>query len=625
MISHPGRETRDTHAVNGRRRAGVPKVSAKALSRAPTHFPTPRSDSHVHRLTRALTVGLCLIPLGASTPVPPSTFATFVDSYLDGFARRHPSIAAGNGIHAHDDRLEDFAPAAIAAEIVTLKAQRAFLQSKLDTTRLTLNEVVDRRILLGIIDGWLLEQETLKNWQRNPMVYAAALADGVHDLMTMESAPAPVRMRRIIAKLRATPALLTAARRNIHNPPRLFAERGAAMMHGASDMLGKDLDLAFATEPNRALRDSLRRSADVAIPLVNAYAAYLEREVLPVATGDVRIGGPNLARRYRSEELIDTPLDTMVAIGERALLASQQEFRAAAQALAPGADPQDTWRAVRRDHPPLGGVVAATRRIVDSLTAFVSSRGIASLPAGEHVNVAPALPFDLGFASMHASPPLEPVPVRSVFYITDARSGLSPAQQDEWLERYNFASLSNTAAHEAIPGHWLHSTYMRRTPGKIRRIWIGLNPFPQPSSGQDGWAHYAEQMVLDEGFGGGDPRLRLAQLSDALTRVCRLLSGIKVHTGRWSLADAQRCFEHEAYVAAPAARREAERATYDPTYGGYFLGKRGILKLRADYARRAGSSYTLREFHERLMRNGIAPIRAQRMLMLPGDTAAVID
>jgi hypothetical protein len=282
------------------------------------------------------------------------------------------------------------------------------------------------------------------------------------------------------------------------------------------------------------------------------------------------------------------------------------------------------WQAVRRDHPPMGGVVAATQRIVDSLSRFVAARGIAALPPDERVVVEPAQPFDLGFASMHASPPLERVPVRSVFYITDARPDMPPAERDAWLERYNYASLENTAAHEAVPGHWLHSTYMRRTPGKVRRIWIGLNPFPQPSSGQDGWAHYAEQMVLDEGFGGNDPRLRLAQLSDALTRICRLLSGIRVHTGAWTLADAQRCFEREAYVAAPAARREAERATYDPTYGGYFLGKMGILKLRDDYAARRGAAFDLREFHERVMSDGIAPVAVHRDLMLPGDRSPAL-
>jgi hypothetical protein len=579
----------------------------------------------VHRLVRALAASLCLVPLSASRLPAPGAFAAFVDSYLDEFARRHPSIAAGNGIHMHDNLLEDFSPAAIAAEIANLKERRAFLLTKTDTTALTPDERVDRLILLGIIDGWLLEQETLKNWQRNPMQYGAALTDGVHDLMTMDSAPAPVRMRNIIAKLRGVPSLIAAAKTNIHNPPRIFARRGAASMRGASDMLGRDLDLAFASEPNKALRDSLRRAADAAIPLINAYATYLEKDVIPNANGDFTIGAANLSRRYLAEEMIDTPLDKMVAIGERELRASQAEFRAAANKLAPGKDPLETWLAVRRNHPPVGGVVTATQKIVDSLTAFVASRGIASVPQGERVVVAPALPFDLGFASMHASPPLEPHPVKSVFYITDARTDMSPQQQEEWLERYNYASLENTAAHEAMPGHWLHSTYMRKTPGKVRRIWIGLNPFPQPSSGQDGWAHYAEQMVLDQGFGGGDPRLRLAQLSDALTRICRLLSGIKVHTKQWTLDDAQRCFEKDAYVAAPAAKREAERATYDPTYGGYFLGKRAIIKLRADYAARMGAKFSLRDFHERFMMNGIAPIKAHRQLLLPGDTSIVIE
>ena len=581
-------------------------------------------ESVVRPVARLLLVAVALLPLGAASPSQSPQFARFVDRYLDAFAQRHPSIAAGNGIHDHDDRLDDFSAAGIRQEIADLKRDAAELRA-FDSKRLTPDERVDQRILLGIIDGWLLEQETLENWRRNPMLYASALADGVHNLMTMASDPAPVRMRRIIAKLSQVPVFLANARANVTNPPRLFAERGVGMMRGAREMLGHDLDLAFASEPNAALRDSLRHAADAAIPPIDAYIAYLERTVLPKATGDFTIGAANLSRRYLAEELIDTPLATMVAIGERELMKSQGEFRAAAAKLDRTRDPVAVWEAVRRDHPKMGGVVSATQTIVDSLTAFVARRGIASLPPNERVIVAPALPFDIGFASMHASPPLEKTPVKSIYYITDAQPGLSPAEQEAWLERYNYASLTNTSAHEAMPGHWLHSTYMRRTPGKVRRIWIGLNPFPQPSSGQDGWAHYAEQMVLDEGYGNGDPKLRLAQLSDALTRICRLLSGIKVHTKQWTLDDAQRCFEKDAYVAVPAARREAERAAYDPTYGGYFLGKRAILKLRDDYRTRQRDTFSLREFHERFMSNGIAPIWAQRQLLLPGDSGSVIQ
>jgi uncharacterized protein (DUF885 family) len=551
-----------------------------------------------------------------------ASFAQFVDQYLDKFARRHPSIAAGNGIHDHDDLLEDFSPAAIRAEIAALEQDRARLRA-FDDKRLTPDERADRRILDGIIDGWLLEQQTLENWKRNPVLYTSALTDGVHNLMTMASDPAPVRMRRIIGKLQHVPQLIASANANVINPPKLFVERGIVAVDGAVDMLGNDLDLAFASDPNRALRDSLRRAADQAIPQLRAYSARLQ-QLSKTANGDFAIGATNLARRYAAEELIDTPLSQMVAIGERELAKLQADFRAAANRLAPGKDPQATWLAVRRQHPKAGEVVAATQRIVDSLSAFVSAGGIATVPANEHVIVRSALPFDLGFASMHASPPLEKKPVASIFYVSDTRPGMSPAEQEAWLERFNYASLSNTAAHEAMPGHWLHSIYMRRTPGKVRRIWIGLNPFPQPSSGQDGWAHYAEQMVLDEGFANNDPAKRLAQLSDALTRVCRLLSGIKLHTKQWTLAQAEACFEKDAYVAAPAAQREAERGMYDPTYGGYFLGKMAILTLRADYQKAMGARFNLRDFHERFMTNGIAPIRAQRMLLLPGDSGVLI-
>ena len=580
------------------------------------------------RPTRALaSIAAASLLLLAATPAPrrsAESFPAFVDRYLDDFARRHPSIAGGNGIHDHDDLLDDFSATAVRRAIADLKVARATLNA-FPASQLTPDERVDKKILQGIVDGWLLEQETVQNWRRNPMIYASALSDGVHNLMTMENAPAPVRMRRIVRKLAGVSSLLRAARTNIVNPPKLFAERGVVMMRGASAMLDHDLRLAFAKEERTPLMDSLVRAAAAARPLIDAYATWLEHDVVPHASGDFAIGGVNVARRYRAEELIDVPLAELVVLGERELLQGQREFRAAAERLAPGRDPLATWLTVRRDHPKRGDVVAATRRVVDSLTKFVTARGLATIPVGEQVIVAPAQPFDLGFASMHASPPLERVPVKSIFYITDASADLPAAQQEAWLERYNYASLFNTAAHEAMPGHWLHSTYMRRTPGKVRRIWIGLNPFPQPSSGQDGWAHYAEQLMVEEQFGGGDPRLQLAQLSDALTRVCRLLSGIKLHTKQWTFDDAQACFEKQAYVAAPAARREAERGAYDPTYGGYFLGKRGILTLRRDYRAKLGAAFDLRAFHERIMTNGIAPIWAHRQLLLPGDTSRVIQ
>jgi uncharacterized protein (DUF885 family) len=565
--------------------------------------------------------------LGAPARLTTSSaeFTKLVDDYLDAFALRHPSIAAGNGLHQHDDRLEDFSGRAIAEELTALRAFER-RRAAIDVKSLTPDERVDHRILGGLIDSWILEQETLANWRRNPMLYASAISDGVHNLMTMESDPAPVRMQRVLSKLRGVPALLSAARANLSNPPRIFVERGIGMFRGASGMLRSDLPAAFASaNPPAALMTEMRAAANGAADSIDAYAKELEQRVLPRANGSFAIGKENIARRYMAEELIDTPVDSMLALGLRSLDSTEARFRATAAKVDSKRPPIDVWLDVRRAHPKRGEVVAAAQHAVDELSAFVTQKKLASVPPNERVVVASAPPFDLGLASMHSSPPLEARPVKSYFYITDAQPSWTPERQNAWLERFNTASLAIMTSHEVMPGHWLHSVYMRRTPGKLRRIWIGLNPFPQPSSGQDGWAHYAEQLVVDQGFHSDDPRYELAQLSDALTRICRLISGIRLHTGAWTIDDAAKFFEERAHLPGPAARQEAERNTYDPTNGGYFLGKRAAFKLRRDYAARLGPRFDLREFHERVMTNGIAPWWAHRQLLLPNDTGKVLE
>jgi uncharacterized protein (DUF885 family) len=560
----------------------------------------------------------------SGAPQSASTLPAMVDEYLEQFARRHPSIAAGNGIHAGDGGLEDFSAEAVASEVRWLREFCSRLGA-LDESALTADERVDRRILSGVVDGWLLDLDEVRTWTRNPMIYASAIADGVHNLMVMESSPAEVRMRQAASKLEAVPRLLASARANLESPPRVFVERGVAMLRGASELLEKDLFLAFAGATDEPSRRRLESAAAGARAALDAYAAELERDVLPRANGRFATGTANVEARFRAEELIDLPASVLLAIGERELRRARDEFAAAATRIDPSREPLDVWRSVLADHPKRGELVAAAQKTVDDLFQFIEKKRLVEIPQGERVVVALAPAFDLGIASMHSSPPLEPRPVKSFYYVTDAPPEWYPERQDAWLQKFNYATLSDISAHEVAPGHYLHSLYMRRTPGKIRRIWIGLNPFPQPSSGQDGWAHYAEQMVNDEGFHREDPRYKLAQVSEALTRICRLIAGLRLHSGEWTVEEAQALFERDAHLPAPAARQEAIRGTYDPTYGGYFLGKLAALKLRRDYQAARGDRFDLREFHERVMTNGIAPWWAHRQLLLPGDAAPLIE
>jgi len=588
------------------------------------HSSSPRAASRRLAIAAALlTTGLlCACSSPGPSPAPPA-FSAFVDEFLDQFASHHPSIAAGNGLHQYDDRLEDFSAQAIADEVSGLKALRLRLAT-IPVDALTPDERVDHRIVGGLIDAWLLELDVNRNWQRNLMLYASAMSDGVHNLMTMESSPADVRARRIIAKLKGVPALLAAARANIASPPKVMAERGVRMLRGASGMLTGDLPLAFAGLSDATLEADLAVSARAAAGEIDAFVAWFEKDKLPAANGSFAVGRDNLEARYRAEELIDAPAAQLLALGERELATNEAAFVAAAARVDPRRPALEVWADVLKNHPARGALVPAAQRAVDELQAFVVAKNLVTLPASERVIVEAAPPFDLGLASMHSSPPLEATPVKSYFYITDARPEWDAARQDAWLQRFNIPALTVMTSHEVMPGHYVHSVFMRKTPGKIRRIWIGLNPFPQPSSGQDGWAHYAEQMMLDEGFRADDPRYRMAQLSDAMTRICRLISGIQLHTGSWTVDQAAALFEQKAHLPPPAARQEAERGTYDPTYGGYFLGKMQALKLRDDVRAARGEQFNLREFHEQVMTNGIAPWWAHRQLLLPGDRGALL-
>jgi uncharacterized protein (DUF885 family) len=570
-------------------------------------------------LSIILLVATVMLPAAQTAP-----FDAFVDRFLDEFASHHPSIAAGNGLHQFDDRLEDFSAAAIQREIAMWRGLKTDLGA-IQLSGLTPDQRIDHRIVSGLLDAWLLDLDTNKNWQKNLMLYASALSDGVHNLMTMESASSEVRAGRVIAKLSGVPALLAAARANVTNPPRVMAERGVRMLKGASSMLGADLSLAFADVKDTKLKADLAAAGAASAKSIDAFVAWFDKERLPTASGPYVVGRANLEARYRAEELIDLSAAQLLAIGERELARNEAAFAQAAARVDKAKPPLAVWSAVLNDHPKRGEVVAAGQKAVDELQTFVVAKRLVDLPPSEKVNVAAAREFDLGLASMHASPPLEATPVKSYYYITDAQASWPPAQQDAWLQKFNYSTLAVMTSHEVMPGHYVHSVFMRKTPGKIRRIWIGLNPFPQPSSGQDGWAHYAEQLMVDQGFRAGDPRYTMAQVSEALTRICRLISGIRLHTGEWTVDQAAAFFEEKAHLPAPAARQEAERGTYDPTYGGYFLGKMSAFKLRADYQARLGAKFNLREFHERVMTNGIAPWWAHRQLMLPGDTGPVVQ
>ena len=498
------------------------------------------------RMTRVLVlVGVLALALAAAQPkAAPSAFAPLVDEYLEQFAARHPSIAAGNGLHQHDDRLEDFSAGAVKAEVDWLTAFRGRVDA-VDAAALSPDERVDRRILQGLVDAWLLDLGRVKTWQKNPMIYASAISDGVHDLMTMESAPAAERMRNAAAKLRAVPRLLQSARENIRNPPRLFVERGVVMLHGASALLDKDLPLAFAGVKDAALQAELRAAAAVARAAIDTYSAELDASATS-ATGSYVVGTANLEARYRDEELIDLPASALLAIGRRELDRSQREFTETAARVDPSRRALDVWRAVLDDHPKRGELAAAAQKTVDELLAFVTAKRLVDLPPGERVIVAPAPEFDLGLASMHSSPPLEAAPGEELLL------------RDRCARRLAGRAAERVAAEVQLPDA-RHHHGARGLPGPLR-----AQPVHAEDAGQDSPDLDRAQSVPAALVGPG----RLG----ALCRTARDRSGIQERRPALQARRAQRGADENL----PADRRHrAAHGRVDRRSGGRALREGG--------------------------------------------------
>jgi uncharacterized protein (DUF885 family) len=270
-----------------------------------------------------------------------------------------------------------------------------------------------------------------------------------------------------------------------------------------------------------------------------------------------------------------------------------------------------------RIHPTPETLISTARAQLDTIKRFIVEKGIVTLPSDRMPTVRETPPYArLGFASMDTPGPFETVATEAYYNITNVEPGWTAEQKAQHLTYFNYPGLLGITVHEAMPGHFVQLLYMPQIPTEVRKVFL-------PASVVEGWAHYAEQMMVDEGLGGGSPAVRLGQLRRALQRHARWDAGLSMHAFGDSIEGAARRFERIAYFAEFPALRETQRGAGDPTYLYYALGRMQILKLREDYRRHLesrGQRFSLRDFHDRFLRLGL-PVSLARQVMIPGDTA----
>jgi uncharacterized protein (DUF885 family) len=550
----------------------------------------------------------------ASEPLP-----HFVDDLLGYLHETHPTHATLDGVHAHDDLLEDVSRHGIDSEAHALSGYLRRLD-EINRDALTGVERLEHRMLTAHLQARMFELEAIRTWERNPQFYSDLLASSLAGQTLFTHAPAAERARRVLSKLRQTPRLMQAARDNIKDPPGIFVKVGIETMRGTLKFIDEDLPRAFADVDDLHLLGDLADAQTEASQAVGKYVEYLETDLAPKARASFRLGRDKFEQKLRLDEGVTLPVDRLLAIATRELQATQEEFRSLAGKMN-GGDPMAAWAKTKEQHPAPGQLVATGRQQLDELATFLERQKIISLPSGEPIAVAPTPDFyRWSFASMWTAGPFESKPSRAYYYLTDVDPSWPAERQHEHLRDYNVPTLWSISIHEVYPGHFLHYQHLRKVESKARKSTMFA-----PASFLEGWAHYCEQMMIEAGFGRHDPSIKLGQLAEALIRLVRFIVCIKLHAEDMSVEQGVRYFRDEAFMEEGSARREAERGAFDPTYLVYTVGKLMLLKLRQDYKAQQGKSFSLRSFHDTLLGHGTAPFWLHRQLMLNDDSGDLLE
>jgi len=556
-------------------------------------------------------------------------FAAVSDEYFDQvYFHYAPTYGTLAGYHQYDAQLEDYSRINIDAEIAALKVFEKRIEAiHSDSAALDLTTRGDREMVLSNIRSELLTLETIRPWEKNADNYSSICANGAFSLMERKFASPDERLRSLIAREKQMPRVLAEARVNLKNPPRVFTEIAIEQLPGIVSFFEHDVPLAFADATDPALKAEFAQTNAAVIAALNSYLGWLKTDLLAKSNGDFRIGSETFSKKLHYDEMVDLPLDKLLEIGWADLRKNQEHFNQIAKELEPSKEPRAVLEELGANHPAPDQLLNSFRSTFDGLVSFIRSHHIVTIPSDVRPIVEETPPFMRATtaASMDTPGPFETHATEAYFNVTLPDLSMTPAQVEGYMHSFNVGTVISTAVHEAYPGHYIQFLWLPQAPSRVRKL-LGAN------TNVEGWAHYTEQMMLDEGYGqpgagAKDEReskfLRLGQLQDALLRNARFIVGIEMHTGKMSFEEAVTFFQKEGYQSREAATVEAKRGAGDPTYLYYTLGKLEIMKLREDLRKKQGTAFSLEKFHNDFLRQGFPPIKIVRQALLGDDSPAL--
>ena len=549
-------------------------------------------------------------------------FTSVSEEFLKGYLAARPLEAVALGFHEFDGKINDYTRLSIDAELSRLKRFDDRLK-KFDLSKLNTRNSIDLRILQAAIRRELFIIQDLAVFESNPMTYAHAIDLNIY--VSRKFAPLEDRVRSIIAIEAQAPNIMIAGKTNlVENLPEPYVELAIQIARGAAKFLQKDVVEAIKDLKDEKLLAAFSTSNRKAVAALNDYANWLEREKLPKATADFALGEEKYQRMLAETEFVDLPPDRILEIGLQKLKEEQDIFAKAAKTIDPSKPAIEVFKQIQNEHPKAESLISDVAKNLEQIRKYVIEHKLVKIPSDVRAQVkeTPAYRRATTFASMDTPGPFEKKGTEAYYYVTPVESDWPDAQKNEWLTSFNYYTTDVVTIHEAYPGHYVQFLHLNASSAtRIEKI-FGSYAFVE------GWAHYCEKMLVDEGYGGGKKetptdeeaqraaKYRMAQADEAMLRLCRLCVSIKLHTQKMSVDDATKFFQDNCYYEAKPARSEAMRGTFDPGYLNYTLGKLQILKLRDDYKAQQGDEFSLQKFHNEILDHGMPQIRLLREILL---------
>lgn len=560
------------------------------------------------------------------------TFTFVSDQYFsDVLFHFAPTYGTQAGLHQYDNQLEDYSASSVQKQIAALHIYEKKVE-EIPPDALDASVAADRQILLNSIRSQLLSLEVIRNWEKNPDNYSSGITNSIFVLMERPFAPPNTRLRSVVEREKLIPQVFEAARRNLKNPPRIFTEIALEQIDGLVSFFEKDVPAAFTQADDPKAKADFARTNAAVIQALKDYGAWMKTDLLPRSNGDYRLGGDTFAKKLSYDEMVDLPLDRLLQVAFDDLHRNQAEFARIAKEVDPNKTPQEVLATLATIHPAPDKLLDSFHSTFDSLIAFIRAHHIITIPSDVQPTLEETPPFMRAttFASMDPPGPFETRSTKAYFNVTLPERDWTSAHVAEHMASFNVGTIISTSVHEAYPGHYVQFLWQGQFPSKIRKL-IGAN------SNIEGWAHYTEQMMLEEGYAAPPANataeqvreaklIRLGQLQDALLRDARFVNSIKLHTGlgepngQWTIEQSVNFFVKEGYQSRSVGLVETKRGTADATYLYYTLGKLEIMKLREDLKKKQGSAFNLEAFHDNFMRQGFAPVKVIRKAMLHDDS-----